>query len=157
MVGSLNMQITLQKTSNTHHLLTCERADGTAVSSELETKSFLVHDFTHLAYEEVMNVQEGFWGSVASGEDFETLRTHEFDPGSVLWQAEMVVGPLQSVMQGKHTVEGLLTALTSLFEAHEEAMPGLTVERVATMQERFRALMGEWNSLALGEEMMIKW
>lgn len=157
MVGSLNMTITLQKASNTHHLLTCERGDGTAVSSELETKSFLVHDFAHLAYEEVMNVQEGFWGSVASGEDFETLRTHEFDPGSALWQAEMVVGPLQSVMQGKNSAEGLLVGLASLFEAHGEVMPGLTAELVATMQERFRAFMGEWNGLAFGEQMMIKW
>ena len=151
------MTIELTKHSDTEHHLRCTRADASVEEAQLESKSFLIHDFTHLMYELEAKIDKGFWGSVAAGETFVSLRGHDFDPGSVLWQTEMVVGPLQSVIQDKNTSEGLVEGLKQLFDAHGEVMPDLTVEMIARMQDKFHALMGEWRSLAFGQTMTVTW
>lgn len=155
------MKIELTKESNTHHRLRCMRDDGSVEEASLETKSFLVHDFTHLAYELEANLTGGFWGLVAAGKGFMELREpmRDADPNaSELVQTEMIVGPLQSVVQEKRPPVALLEGLENAFSAHEAELPDfLTIDFIERVKGRFKKLYGEWYALPFGETMRIEW
>lgn len=157
------MKIQLTKISNDQHKLRCVRSDGSSEEALLETKSLLVHDFTHLAYEIEAGLKKSFWGSVASGVTFAKLReeveTTNFDlANEELMRTEMIVGPLQGVMQGKQDAQKLLEALPNLFQAYGAHVPEhLTLELLERAQVRFKALMGEWTKLPFGDTMSVLW
>lgn len=157
------MNIELTKISNDQHKLRCVRSDGSSEEALLETKSLLVHDFTHLAYEIEAGLKKSFWGSVASGVTFAELREEvemtNFDlEKEELMRTEMIVGPLQSVVQRKQEAKNLLEALPNLFNAYGAQVPDhLTLDLIERAQERFKAFMGEWTKLPFGDTMSVLW
>lgn len=155
--------IEITKISSTHHILRCTREDGSVHEAELESKTYLIHDFTHLAYEQTAGLTDSFWGSLAKGKPFDELRK-ENDPTTVhpdnneITQTEMIVGPLQGIMQGKRQPEELIEGLTNLFNAYNTTIPEhLTVDLINQTQTVFKTYLGEYNSLEIGEKMVIEW
>ena len=152
----------MKKVSHTHHLLRCTRTDGSVEEVELETKSLLVHDLTHLAFEQERGLQKSFWGLVASGTTFDELRG-VMDPGaekafSELVETETMVGPLQSVMLGRIGVRDFLPKLRDAREAQGENLPAyMTEDFVKQVVQRFTGFYGYWQSLAFGSVMTVQW
>ena len=157
------MRIELKKLTNDSHQLRCVRADDSEEVAELETKSFFVHDFTHLAYEIEAGLIKSFWGSVASGEPFTSLRADDRSDfsspdTSELVQTEMIVGPLQGVTDGGRTAKELIAALENQFSAYGSELPAFFDEAfVDRCKARYDRFIGQWNKLPFGETMIIEW
>lgn len=152
------MRIELRKLTNDMHELRCLRDDGSVEVAQLETRSLLVHDLTHLAFEQQAGLQKSFWGSVASGKTFNDLRETFTEPTDQLKLTETLIGPLQAVMQGKVSAEQYLMVLEQLFSAQKLVVPvWLTVDLVQSAKQYFHHLYGEWNALPFGEVMVIDW
>lgn len=149
------MIIELKKLTNDAHLLRCTRKDGSVEEAELETKSLLVHDLTHLAYETEAGLKKSFWGSVAAGKSFAELRDDNAPEGELM-QTEMTVGPLQGIVQGRASVEGFVPQVKQ-YQASVGVTPAafLNEEFIARVVERFKKLYGEWKSTPFGETMRI--
>src|SRR5262245_3961332 len=60
------MRIRFTKLSDHRHAFEVER-HGQRERVELETRSTLYHDLTHLAVEEAAGIEDGFFGSLAKG------------------------------------------------------------------------------------------
>ena len=114
---------------------------------ELDSKDFLRHDLAHLALEIETPLVDGVWGSVARGG---RLDGSGLD-GSDVAVAELIAGPLQTIMR----TEGPVRAV---FEALRAVVPELaTDERAARIHARARALTGHWKATRFGEEMIVAW
>ena len=156
------MKIELKKISNTHHLLRCTRDDGTVEEATLETKSLLVHDLTHLAYERERGLQKSFWGLVAGGVTFQALRG-AMEPDkptdfTELAETEGFVGPLQGVMLGRVTARDFVLGFSQHLAVQNEKTPEwMTMDFVLRVQARFNAFYGEWKALPFARVMTIDW
>jgi hypothetical protein len=143
------MRIGFRKLTDERHVLSIRRDDGTSESVELETRSFLLHDLVHYAVEAEACIEDGFWGLLASGTTLGELKERAMgtalSPG--LTRAESLVGPMQSVWNGR-----LSPAL--YVEQAGGAIDGAFIERV---RERLRALTGHWRGTPFRTEMEIEW
>lgn len=156
------MKITFSKISNTQHRLRCERKDGSIEEALLETKSFLVHDFTHLAYEMEAGLKDAFWGRVAASGTFLGLREPMADAmahlDDELVQTERIVGPLQMFMQNRTDAAQVVSGMRQASIALGVSLPAfLDVDFLLRAKERYRKLIGEWNALPFGEGMEVEW
>jgi hypothetical protein len=146
------LEVCFTRLSPTHHRLEIGRADGSREAVELETRSCLVHDLVHFAFETEAGLSRSFYGRLAAGfplvgEAPDVGRTP--NPEGEL--TERIVGPLQAVVQGKASARGMLAGLAQLLEAHGEPMPPwLTEELVARTAERFRRIYGQWTATPFG-------
>jgi hypothetical protein len=61
------VEILFTKLSDERHGVQVNRVDGTLDQIELNTRSFLRHDFAHFAVEAEVPIRFGYWGSVADG------------------------------------------------------------------------------------------
>ena len=61
------MEVRFTKLSDARHAVAVIRHDGSTEQAELDSRSFLYHDFAHLAVEAELEPEHGFWGLVAEG------------------------------------------------------------------------------------------
>ena len=113
------MHVLLTKVSDQRHRVEVIRADGTREKLELETRSFLVHDFVHYAVESLAGMTTGFFGMLAAGAPLQQLndRSATWDPDSQIGLAESIVGPMQDVIKGLADAKSLISGLDELFSA----------------------------------------
>lgn len=157
------MRILLTRLTNDRHALEIVRKDGTRERAELETKSLWLHDLIHLAVEAEAGVQDGFWGSLATGTTLAAMNGRAEEgmkvaPASML-AIEMLVGALTGVLKGapeESAAENIRAYLAQVGKA-ELFPPWLTPEFVARVRERLRRLVGQWNGTPFGATMEVEW
>ncbi|HYF10507.1 MAG TPA: hypothetical protein VD967_02795 [Candidatus Paceibacterota bacterium] len=154
---SLTLRFT--KVSATHHRFEYVREDGSGESVELESKSFLFHDFIHLALESEAGFTRSFFGSLARGGKYDALAPEGM--GGTLRDeravTERLVGGLTGVVRDAATPAEFLSAMRNAFDAYHEPIPEwLTQDLVVRTKERFRKIWGEWKSLPFGETLELR-
>lgn len=151
------MRIWLHKISNARHALEIERADGSRDRVECETRSYLVHDFLHLAVEAEAGLEDGFWGRLAAGAALAELNDRDAPPPEGMMWIEQVVGALTSAAKGRAAAD-VVSGFRRYAEQISIEMPTwLSEELVLAVQERMRRLQGHWRATPFGESMQITW
>lgn len=124
-----------------------ERADGTAESVELDSRTFLRHDLAHLAVELELGLTTGLWGSVARGGSLSGARLD----GNDMALAETISGPMQTMMRTGADA-------TEIFEVLARIAPAIcSMDLAERLHQRFRALTGHWAATPYGGGMEILW
>ena len=119
---------------------------------ELETRSLLLHDLVHFALEAEADLQQGFYGLLASGTPLDRLNQRDAPPASEqLALIETLVGPAQALVNGRMTCEAYL--------AHGSALAPQLVSAafIERMLERVRQLRGHWRATPYGDSMELDW
>ena len=149
----MSLLLKITRTSPTHHRLEYTRADGGHESADIETKSFLQHDFLHYALEVETGVHTGFFGLLAAGYTLAELGNKvsaDFDRDSAM-QVERAVGGLTGLIKGA-SPEDVMTGLQNIYNAEGRPLPEwLTADVLERAAERYRRINGKWNSLKFGE------
>jgi hypothetical protein len=151
--------ITLRFTrlSPTHHRLEILRPGGVSESAELETKSFLFHDFLHFAVETEARLATSFFGNLAAGKSYAALGAKDAPLAGELLTTERIVGPLTSLVQGRTDPASFRAGVANMYEALDEPVPSFVTEAfVAAVTERYRALAGQWKATPFGQAMELK-
>lgn len=144
------MRVELTRIDNRTHRLRVVRDDGSGDEAVLETRSLLLHDLVHYAVEAELPIEDGFWGSVAAGASFDSLREPEGEMTGGLALAETLVGPMQSVWHERTSGE----AYVSLFRERDERVDD---DFLARVRARLRHLWGHWKATGFHETMTLAW
>jgi hypothetical protein len=153
------LTLSITRTSPTHHRLEYVRADGTGESSDIESKSFLFHDFVHFALETEAHLNGGFFGLLAKGHTYaelsgKTPSEHESEEALLIEQA---VGIVTGVIKKTATPAEAVAAYKNMQDAFGKPVPPwFTEQLIAKIQERHRKLLGHWNSMRFGETLELK-
>ena len=136
----------MTKISNDCHSIRVTRANSSSDSIELNSRSFLRHDFAHFAVEVETPLLNGYWGSVASGSPLGGNMN-----GSEIWLAESLAGPVQTLMRQEAGYERYLELL-------KVRVPDLaSIDLAQRIHERARQLQGHWRATPFGDSMTIHW
>lgn len=144
------------KLSDQRHSLAYVRSDGTGETSELETRSFLVHDFVHYAVETEAGLKHSFYGLLDAGHNYSELNAKDEAQGATVIRDEVgmtegVVGPLQTLLTKGADPETFLELFAMNLEAQGQSLPPyLDTAFVARVAERFRRLQGAWKATRYG-------
>jgi hypothetical protein len=145
------MLVRFQRIDDRSHRLTVVRTDRSSIERTLETHSVLLHDLVHLAVEAEAGIDDGFWGLLASGVDFEELLAEASHPTRAgIRLAESLVGPMQAVWKGHLTADGYVAMA-------RDAAPFVDSAFVDRVLERLRRLWGHWNGTPFHEAMEVTW
>lgn len=141
------MQILFKKNSDQEHALRIIRRDGSADEITLNSRSFLRHDFGHLAAESELQLGEAYWGSVARGMELsgKSLRGRE------IAIAESLATRIQGLLRKEASAAEFSKTLKNV-------QPALVTDEVAAnIYHRCRELLGRWRATAYGDEMLVHW
>jgi hypothetical protein len=147
------------RTSPTHHRFEIERGDGSREAAQLETRSLLLHDLLHFAFETEAGLTQSFYGLLAAGRTLSDTMPDGSPAGPRFPTAEAqlterILGPLTGIVRGEFDAAALLAAVRQLQEAHGEPMPEwLTEDLIHRTADRFRRLNGQWRSTPFGATM----
>ncbi len=152
------------RVSPTHHRFEYRRKDDTGESVELETKSFLVHDFIHFCIEHEGKRKEGFYGLIEQGHAYAELTQSALSTRGTMVgtkesaDIEILTGPFTSLIKGEGvTVGDVRAGLQNIFSAHKEEVPSwMTEDMLTRAEDRYRRLMGAWGSLKFGETLTLE-
>jgi hypothetical protein len=140
------------KLTDEAHRFAVFRDDGTSASTELESRSFLLHDLVHYAVEAEAHILDGFYGLLATGTSLALLNERdrpELSAGLTL--AERLVGPMQSVHNERLSPELYLENVGSVAP---DIVTGAFVDNVL---DCLRRLTGHWRATAYGASMEYRW
>lgn len=142
------MLVCFTKVSDEKHQFSFKREDGSQGTSDLVSRSFLLHDFVHLALESEAQFEQAFYGLLALGTSLEELNIRgEGFLTRELELAEALTGPMQAVYNGRFSPEDYVTQLGA------RAPELVSLEFVQRVLGRIRKLMGHYRSLKYGETM----
>ncbi len=139
------MRALFTKLDGQRHRLDVIRPDGRREGRELETRSYLVHDLAHYAVEAAAGIDDGLWGTLASGVTLDELAARSRSPSPGLVRAEQLAGPFQSLWNGRFD-RALYFEMTGADEAF-----------TARALERMRRLMGHWKATPWRGVMELPW
>ena len=140
------MDIEITKISDIQHTVQVERKDSSSDRIELNSRSFLRHDFAHFAVESELRLSRGYWGSVAEGAPLGC----ELDSPEA-WFAESLAGPVQTLMRNEASVGQYLELLRARVP-HQA-----TNDLAQRIFRRVRQLRGHWRATPYGKSMKIRW
>ena len=141
------MKILFTKFSDEEHRVKVIRDDGSEDQTTLVSRSFLRHDFAHLAAEQCVEIENGFWGLVAKGAALDG----EGIGGPKIQLAESLAGPIQTLMRLNAPVEKFESYLSHL-------LPDRNCSQLAIeIKEKGRQLEGHWRATPFGETMEVEW
>ena len=157
----MSLKIYFRKINQHEHELRIQRVDGTEEHQMCETRSFLVHDLTHFAFEAEAHLQNGFWGQVAAGRSLAELSDREsirkLDPNSEMMRIEKVVAIFQGMAKGT-APESIIEIYNAQKSNFDWAKPEwFDFEFIARVGHRLQGLVGHWNATGFGESMTIEW
>jgi hypothetical protein len=154
------VRISFVKLTDERHALEIVRDDGQRERVECETRSYLMHDFLHLAVESEGGLRGGFWGRLAAGTTLAEMndRTRPLGPESPELSAiEQLVGALHGATKGRAPDE-LVAGMRRFAEALGQRLPDwLTEPFVGRVKERLRRFVGHWNATPYGGSMDLDW
>lgn len=131
------MKICFSRHDPTTHRLRVWRAPYGRIDSILDSRSMLLHDFTHYAVEAELETDDGFWGLLATGHGLDALREESLEDPSVterLMAIEKQVGPLQT-----------------RFKRDPASLQGRPAGRL------LRKLDGAWRKVRMGQSLVLGW
>ena len=141
------MQITFTRLNDDSHRVEVLRADGSTDAITLNSRSFLRHDFAHLAVEAELPIALRYWGQVAAGA---ALGGDAFS-GQDIALAEKLAGPVQTLMRTEAQPAAYLALL-------QRVVPALARETLAQrIHEHAPRLTGQWTGTPFGSTMRIRW
>lgn len=146
------MIITFTKISDREHQTQVSRSDGSTETVRLSSRSFVRHDFAHLAIEMEIPLRHGFWGSVARGAPLSGKNeTGQEIADPELALAEQLAGPVQTLIRMEAPVDQYLHILNT-------TTPDLAqMDLAQRIHERCRRLMGHWRATPYRADMVIEW
>ncbi len=149
------MRLRFKKISPTHHRFEYIRTDGTGETIELETKSFLFHDFLHYSVETEANLKRSFYGLLGEGQTYAVLSgkgaMKQGMGNEEIRMTEIIIGPLTSVIKENLPPETFLLGMKNILDASELFIPSwLTEDTTLRIQEKFRKTMGAWRGTPFG-------
>lgn len=150
------MRVRFTKLDDRRHGLEVE-VDGRVQRAELETRSTLFHDLTHLAVEVCAGVDDGFFAALARGATLGdmTRRAREGD-GVVLMEVERIVALLQGPARTDEDPHALFARIEASFGLQDEAPPAwFTPDLVIAVRARLRELVGRWRATPYGATMEV--
>ena len=143
------LRLRFTRLTEQRHRFEAIRPDGAADVRELETRSFLLHDFVHYAVEMEANLENSFYGQLARGGVYE-------DPASGAEgdKTELVVAALQTASRGEIDPSSFVENLQAYWENIGGQQPDwLSPAMVAGALERLRQLQGRWRATPFGQAM----
>jgi hypothetical protein len=154
------LTLSFRRVSPTHHEFAYARADGSGEALTLETRSFLEHDFIHLALESEARLTEAFFGLLDTGHSYAELsgKAETLAGGPEARIAEIVIGPLAGVVREQSALsaaEFCSRVADYMSQIGEQVPVWLTPETISRAKERFRRLNGEWKATRFGETMRV--
>ncbi len=141
------MKIRFIKHSDEEHSVQIVRHDGSKDEVRLNSRSFLRHDLAHLAAEQCVGLDDGFWGQVAKGAPL----NGEGMGGATIQLAETLAGPVQTLMRIDAPPARYIATLSHLLPDRDCGDLGIAVH------EKARQLQGHWRATHYGESMEIEW
>jgi hypothetical protein len=145
------LRLRFTRLNPTHHRFEAIRADGGVQMRELETRSFLLHDFVHYAVESEAGLQNSFYGLLARGADYDAMQ--QPISGEAM-QTEFVVGPLQTAIKGEVDAAAFVALMVEVQQQMGGAAPDwLTPDMIERATQRLRSLQGRWKATPFGETM----
>lgn len=141
------MKIRFTKLSDDEHRVHVVRRDNSEDQTTLVTRSFLLHDFAHLAAEEQIGLRNGIWGLIAQGAGLDG--TGIGGPEAQL--AEAIAGPIQILFRDDAEVEKFERTLAYLLPDRD------CTELAEKIQTRGKQLKGHWRATPFGETMEVEW
>ena len=138
--------------------LTCIRDDGSVTWTYLH-RGFAIHDFAHYVVETTLGFENAFFGLVAKGYDIpdfsEPKAQRPFEIPEEAMNTEPIVALLQ--VDFPNTPSPQHANSNGLFQEHSATLPiSITDEQLEVMQQKLRALLGQWNDLRPGESMTLQ-
>ncbi|MEM9073024.1 MAG: hypothetical protein AAGE52_31250 [Myxococcota bacterium] len=91
------MRISFQRLDPRTNRFRIERDGHAPICCDLETRSLLLHDFAHYAYEDAVDAGDGFYGRLYQGASLDELRDPALAPA--LMEVEQGVAMLQSAFK----------------------------------------------------------
>lgn len=155
------MRIRFTKLDDRRHALEIERR-GRTERTELETRSTLHHDLTHLAVEQAAGLDHGFFGSLARGATLAELAGAGREGGGgytgPMLEVERAVAVLQRLARADEDPGELHARIAESVALQDEALPSwFTADFVAAVRERLRGLVGRWRATPYGAVMECRW
>lgn len=145
--------------------LTVRRADGSTTWSKLHPGMEL-HDLAHYAVEEVLELEEAFYGLLAEGfaiSDFELpkdqrphrLQTANLPPESI--QTEHLINLLMTELQFGRDLPDFLAQFESILMQHGlPPMNRLTTEKLNGIRNLISDLRSRWTGIPVGEVLELR-
>jgi hypothetical protein len=151
------LTLTFKKISPTHHEFTYTREDGTGETSELETKTFLIHDLIHFCLETEAGLKDSFYGKLEKGNTYAALNElieKEKDFTEEVFITEVFAGALTGVVQSDASYEQLVAGVSNMLSARNLPLPAWFDEDFYNrFKEKFRKIIGEWKGTPFGATM----
>jgi hypothetical protein len=147
--------VRFRRVSPTHHRFEVVRGAAMA-GHELETRSTLSHDLVHFALESEAGLRDSFYGRLARGDDYSQLAAlaaagADAAGSDEIWATERIVGPLQGAWRQGFDAARFVASAAAYHAAIGAALPPwLTVELLARVAARLRALEGAWRGTPFG-------
>ncbi len=162
---SVGMEVVFTKTNHERHELALVRDDGTReVASDLETRSYLRHDFMHYVVEKEAGLKHSFYGSVVAGKTFADMRMdahaqNRESPNRLVGEGgltELIVASLQGAQKEGFSVDELLTQLPGYLKVQGFDTPAyLTRDFVERATKAFAYLLKRYDGLKTGEALTL--
>lgn len=152
------LTIKIKRVSHTHHKLEYIRENGSGETTELETKTFLMHDFIHFCVEKEAGLKDGFYGLLEKGCTYASLSFNEKGDTNckVTEEIERVTGAMTGIMKEMTTPSELMKVFHNMYNAYNELIPEwLNENTIQHAHDRYKRIMGEWNSLKFGETLTL--
>lgn len=141
------VRVVFTKLSDERHSVRVERANGTTDLVELDSRSFLRHDLSHLAVETELGLAHGVWGCVAAGGSLDGGGL----AGEDMFIAETISGPMQTLMRTGGGVPEVLTVLRAVAPT-----VATTFDLAERIHDRLRTYRGHWKATPYGGEMAVE-
>ena len=123
------------------------RQDNSHDEATLVSRSFLLHDFAHLAAEEHVGLRNGIWGLIAQGAGLDGSGIR----GPEAQLAEALAGPIQILFRDDAEIEKFEKTLAYVLPDRD------CTELAEQIRERGRQLKGHWRATPYGETMEVEW
>ncbi len=152
------IKISFLKISDLEHELAIERPNGSNEKVRCETRSYLFHDLTHLAFEIEANLQCGFWGQIANGKSFADLSNREAIAKLIARSSEtLLIEKTVAILQGLAKGKDGKSIVQSVQQQPGNfiGMPPewFTLDFVDRVDRRLKKYLGQWRSTLHGHTM----
>lgn len=147
------MQVRFHKLSDKEHGFSVVRADGSTLEARLDSRSYLIHDFSHFAVEQQAGLTDGFYGALAGGASFADLRNDvvALPPDHQRWRAERLAAPFQTLWSARDDAGFADRCAWYCGQCHvDDAF-------LVGALERMRRLTGHWKATPWGGVMEVVW
>lgn len=149
------MEIVFTKGEERHRIL-CRRADASTTTTSINAQ-LPAHDLAHFVVESGLGMQAGFYGNIAAGYSIEQLSDKTVIANLPL--ESMVAEVLTRAMQGMSgpgaDAQNYLDLINWELETLKLPKPEVSLSQIERMAKEFAALIGRWNLMTPGEEMVL--